>query len=153
MDLKNSVLNRLFQDEVSTKKTAMNRFTEKLWKFAKDKISTHYGYNCQIDDEYMISIVNNFIKTYDPKFESRNMSENNLLCNTAIFLTLDINTFMYVIAGNPSQQMIIQSYYLSIQVKDQSLMEQDLRFIFMVDMQRNILDYLSLRFRRRVLVT
>ena len=101
MDLKNSVLNRLFQDEVSTKKTAMNRFTEKLWKFAKDKISTHYGYNCQIDDEYMISIVNNFIKTYDPKFESRNMSENNLLCNTAIFLTLDTNTFMYVIAGNP----------------------------------------------------
>ena len=101
MELKNSIINKLFDDEISVKKSAANKFAEKIWMFAKSKLSTRYGYSIDISDSYLITVVNNFIKSYDARFESRNVNEQGLLYNTTVTLLIDENTLLHVQAGNP----------------------------------------------------
>ena len=101
MDVKNSLVSKLLDNEVSAKRSALSKFGEKLWKFTKSKLSTRYGYKMQVDDSYLIGVVNNFIKQYDKKFESRSLNENGLLCDTTVLIPIDTNTFLYCIAGSP----------------------------------------------------
>lgn len=101
MEIKNTLVSRLLDSEVSAKRSALSKFGEKLWKFAKSKLSTRYGYKIEITDDYLIGVVNNFIKQYDKKFENRQLNENGLLCDTTVLINIDENTFLYCSAGNP----------------------------------------------------
>ena len=99
--MNNALVTKLIEDETSAKKTALNNFATKLWKFAKAKISSRYGYSIEISDSFLISIANNFIKTYDSKFDSRNKNELDLLQNCTFTILIDKNTILHVIAGDP----------------------------------------------------
>lgn len=101
MDFNSSVIKRIASGEVNDFKSNYFSLASKVWKYAKSKALRRYGYSIDIKDDYRISVVNDMIRSIDKNFNKRNISDNGLLCDTSVIYTVDENTFMYVVAGDP----------------------------------------------------
>lgn len=101
MDFRSSVISKLASGEIDNFKSNYFTLASKLWKYTKSKVLRRYGYSIDIKDDYRINVINDMIKSFDKNFNKRNISDNGLLCDTSVIYTIDENTFMYVIAGDP----------------------------------------------------
>lgn len=94
-----NILREVALNELYSMQNTSDTLLKKSLDFAKASAVKRYGFTFEINDRIKVQKVNEWIKKNDPKFDSRQISDNGLLSNTSVFIPIDVNTFVYVIAG------------------------------------------------------
>lgn len=94
-------LDNLVDSKTRSLRDRLENFGIRVAKSIGAKIRNRYGYTVEVMESYSIRRINDWLSTVDPNYNSRSISDNKLLSDTSFVLSIDVNTFIYVVAGNP----------------------------------------------------